>query len=106
MSCDHSHYLLFLVTDVQQEAPEHEQILNIMSYAQRGRMDEQRCSLNPVKTGQIKTTPAGWDSRSALNVSCCRMIVDCFPTCSPQVQTMGNTLMTHCGCHCRGLTTR
>ncbi|XP_074512479.1 uncharacterized protein LOC141780917 [Sebastes fasciatus] len=46
-------------TDTVPEAPEHEQILNIMSYAQRGRMDEQRCSLNPVKTGQIKTTPAG-----------------------------------------------
>ncbi|XP_035852994.1 uncharacterized protein LOC116059438 isoform X2 [Sander lucioperca] len=46
-------------TDTVLETPEHEQILNIMSYSQRGRMDEQCCSLSPVKTGQIKTTPAG-----------------------------------------------
>ncbi len=58
-----SHYLLLLLADVQQEAPEHEQMLNIMSSSQRGRMDEQRCSLSPVKTGPIKTTPAGWEDR-------------------------------------------
>ncbi|XP_039680808.1 uncharacterized protein LOC120574510 isoform X2 [Perca fluviatilis] len=46
-------------TDTVLETPEHEQIINIMSYSQRGRMDEQRCSLSPVKTGLIKTTPAG-----------------------------------------------
>ncbi|XP_040919561.1 uncharacterized protein LOC121199128 [Toxotes jaculatrix] len=32
-----------------------------MSLSQRGRMDEQRCTLGPVKTAQIKTTPAGSD---------------------------------------------
>ncbi|XP_056263322.1 uncharacterized protein LOC130188830 isoform X2 [Pseudoliparis swirei] len=46
-------------TDTVQENPEHESILNIMNYAQRGRMEDQCCSLNPVKTGQLKTTPAG-----------------------------------------------
>ncbi|XP_044037677.1 uncharacterized protein LOC122869107 isoform X2 [Siniperca chuatsi] len=46
-------------TDAVLEAPELEQILNIMSFSQRGQMDEQRCALSPVKTGQIKTTPAG-----------------------------------------------
>ncbi|KAK9535246.1 hypothetical protein VZT92_007640 [Zoarces viviparus] len=46
-------------TDPVQEAPGLDQILNIMSYSQRGRMEEQCCSLSPVKTGQIKTTPAG-----------------------------------------------
>ncbi|XP_034749032.1 uncharacterized protein LOC117957424 isoform X2 [Etheostoma cragini] len=46
-------------TDTVLVTPEHEQILNIISDSQRGRMDEQRCSLSPVKTRQIKTTPAG-----------------------------------------------
>ncbi|XP_069380658.1 uncharacterized protein [Paralichthys olivaceus] len=41
------------------KSPEQEQFLNIMSHSQRGRMDEQRCSLSPVKTAQIKTSPAG-----------------------------------------------
>lgn len=48
-----------LLIRAQQENPEHESILNIMNYAQRGRMEDQCCSLNPVKTGQLKTTPAG-----------------------------------------------
>ena len=54
-----SHYFFFLLADVQQETAEHDQIANIVSYSQRGRMDEQRCSLSPVKTGQNKTTPVG-----------------------------------------------
>ncbi|XP_020496541.3 uncharacterized protein [Labrus bergylta] len=41
------------------EAPEQEQILNIMSYSQRGRMEEQRCALGPVTTLQIKATTTG-----------------------------------------------
>ncbi|KAK1878175.1 Tyrosine-protein kinase BAZ1B [Dissostichus eleginoides] len=41
------------------EAREHEQINNIMSYSQRGRMDEQRCSLSPLKTEPVKTTAPG-----------------------------------------------
>ncbi|XP_023260078.1 Purkinje cell protein 2 homolog [Seriola lalandi dorsalis] len=43
-------------TNTVEESPEQEQILNIMSFTQRGRMDEQRCTLSPVKTAQIKTT--------------------------------------------------
>ncbi|KAI3359184.1 hypothetical protein L3Q82_002709 [Scortum barcoo] len=46
-------------TNAVLEATEHEQILNIMSCSQRGRMDEQCCSLSPVKTSQ--TTLAGLD---------------------------------------------
>ncbi|XP_053299268.1 uncharacterized protein LOC128458456 [Pleuronectes platessa] len=41
------------------KSPEQDQILNIMSLSGRGRMDEQRCTLSPAKTAQIKTTPAG-----------------------------------------------
>ena len=51
------------MADVQQEAREHEQINNIMSYSQRGRMDEQRCSLSPLITEPVKTTAPGLDSR-------------------------------------------
>ncbi|KAA8585241.1 hypothetical protein FQN60_003935 [Etheostoma spectabile] len=46
-------------TDTELVTPEHEEILNIISDSQRGRMNEQRCSLSPVKTRQIKTTPPG-----------------------------------------------
>ncbi|KAK5913907.1 hypothetical protein CgunFtcFv8_008391 [Champsocephalus gunnari] len=42
--------------NVLQEAGEHGQINNIMSYTQRGRMDEQRCSLSPLKMEPVKTT--------------------------------------------------
>ncbi|KAL3053579.1 hypothetical protein OYC64_005995 [Pagothenia borchgrevinki] len=45
--------------NVLQEAREHEQINNIMSYSQRGRMDEQRCSLSPLITEPVKTTAPG-----------------------------------------------
>ncbi|KAF3846215.1 hypothetical protein F7725_003293 [Dissostichus mawsoni] len=45
--------------NVLQEAREHEQINNIMSYSQRGRMDEQRCSLSPLKTEPVKTSAPG-----------------------------------------------
>uniref|UniRef100_A0A3B4Z9M4 Uncharacterized protein n=1 Tax=Stegastes partitus TaxID=144197 RepID=A0A3B4Z9M4_9TELE len=31
-------------------SPEQEQILNLLSYSQRGRMDEQRCTLKPLNT--------------------------------------------------------
>ncbi|XP_047426986.1 uncharacterized protein LOC124997373 isoform X2 [Mugil cephalus] len=44
-------------TDIVLESPEQEQILNILSRSQRGRMDEQCCTLSPAKTAQIKTTP-------------------------------------------------
>ncbi|XP_039978790.1 uncharacterized protein LOC120787159 [Xiphias gladius] len=46
-------------TNTVLECPEQEQICNIMSFSQRGRMDEQRCTLGPVKTAELKTTPAG-----------------------------------------------
>ncbi|XP_036944642.1 uncharacterized protein LOC119013859 isoform X2 [Acanthopagrus latus] len=42
--------------DTKQEAQELEQILSAMSYSQRGRMEEQRCALSPVKTRQVKNT--------------------------------------------------
>lgn len=38
-----------------------------MSYSQRGRMDEQRCTLSPVKTGQNKNAAKGWDRRQILS---------------------------------------
>ncbi|XP_028268831.1 uncharacterized protein LOC114440541 [Parambassis ranga] len=38
------------------ESSEEEEILNIMSHSQRGRIEEQCCTLSPVKTAQIKTT--------------------------------------------------
>ncbi|XP_035035710.1 uncharacterized protein LOC118122894 isoform X2 [Hippoglossus stenolepis] len=41
------------------KSPEQDEIMNIMSLSQRGRMDEQRCTLSPAKAAQIKTTPAG-----------------------------------------------
>lgn len=60
LSWDSSYNLLFLLATVQQEAPEHEQLLNPTSSSQQGQMDQQRCSQSPVKTGQIESTPAGW----------------------------------------------
>lgn len=82
ISCDSSQYLIFLLAGDQQEPPEQEQILKIMSYSQRGRMDEQRCVLSPVKTGQTKNTSEGWDKRHkdtiCIYVSFGILIVDCF----------------------------
>ncbi|XP_030591061.1 uncharacterized protein LOC115784108 [Archocentrus centrarchus] len=50
-------------SDTVLESPELEQILDIMSYSKRGRMDEQCCSLSPAK---MHTTPAGSkDERSS-----------------------------------------
>lgn len=47
---------LFSIDGFSQEDQDQEQILNIMSCSQRGRLDEQRCTLSPAKTGQIKKT--------------------------------------------------
>ncbi|XP_062264824.1 uncharacterized protein LOC133971476 isoform X4 [Platichthys flesus] len=49
------------------KSPEQDQILNIMSLSGRGRMDEQRCTLSPAKTAQIKTTPAGSNHKEFSN---------------------------------------
>uniref|UniRef100_A0A667ZKQ5 Purkinje cell protein 2 n=1 Tax=Myripristis murdjan TaxID=586833 RepID=A0A667ZKQ5_9TELE len=40
------------------DSPEQEKILNIMNYSQRGRMDDQRCTLDPTKPAQKKNTSA------------------------------------------------
>ncbi|XP_035812392.2 uncharacterized protein LOC111580740 isoform X2 [Amphiprion ocellaris] len=39
-------------TDIERESPEQKQILSILNYSQRGRMEEQRCVLKPVNTTQ------------------------------------------------------
>ncbi|XP_071328266.1 cyclin-dependent kinase 12 [Trachinotus anak] len=51
-------------TNTVEESPEKEQILNILSFSQRGRMDEQRCTLSPVKTVQVKTTGSNYQLSS------------------------------------------
>uniref|UniRef100_A0A3B4Z778 Uncharacterized protein n=1 Tax=Stegastes partitus TaxID=144197 RepID=A0A3B4Z778_9TELE len=38
-------------------SPEQEQILNLLSYSQRGRMDEQRCTLKPLNTISVIENP-------------------------------------------------
>ncbi|KAM3598409.1 uncharacterized protein V6R79_017647 [Siganus canaliculatus] len=48
-------------TDTVVASPEQEQMLKLMSYSQRGRMEEQRCSLSPVRKPQVSNTSAGWD---------------------------------------------
>lgn len=55
-----------LISNFQQEQ-EQEQILNIMSRSQRGRMDGQCCTLSPAKTAHVKTTPIG---RERSNIIC------------------------------------
>ncbi|XP_067427063.1 uncharacterized protein [Thunnus thynnus] len=56
-------------TDTVQETPEQEHIFNMMSYSQRGRMDDQCCALNPSKTSQTKTSPTGSDNKNFLSTS-------------------------------------
>ncbi|KAM7387145.1 hypothetical protein PAMA_009658 [Pampus argenteus] len=51
------------------ETPEHEQIFNLLSYSQRGRMDDQCCALSPSKTAQIKTSPSDSNSKNSLHTS-------------------------------------
>ncbi|KAF0032832.1 hypothetical protein F2P81_015122 [Scophthalmus maximus] len=46
-------------TDSVLDSPEQQQIFNMMSLSQRGRMDEQRCTLSPARTAKIKATPTG-----------------------------------------------
>ncbi|KAF7654744.1 hypothetical protein LDENG_00065510 [Lucifuga dentata] len=53
------HNLLYFVANVQQEAPDQEQILNIMSYSQHGRKEEQHCTLDPATETKSSTTPTG-----------------------------------------------
>lgn len=56
-------YVSFYFVDSKiQESPEQQLILNIMSYS-HGKMDDERCTLSPVETGQIKSTLTGWHSR-------------------------------------------
>uniref|UniRef100_A0A3B4ZNA9 Uncharacterized protein n=1 Tax=Stegastes partitus TaxID=144197 RepID=A0A3B4ZNA9_9TELE len=56
-SCVSSYCLLILLCNVQQGSPEQEQILNLLSYSQRGRMDEQRCTLKPLNTISVIENP-------------------------------------------------
>ncbi|CAK6978330.1 uncharacterized protein LOC121884410 [Scomber scombrus] len=55
------------VTDTVPETPEQEQMFNILSYSQRGRMDDQSCALSPSKTAQTKTSPTGSNNKNFLN---------------------------------------
>lgn len=72
-------YIPFSLPNVKQESQELEQILNAMSHSQRGRMEEQRCTLSPVKTRQVKNTGLYSRQKDAISmyVSICRLIVDC-----------------------------
>ena len=71
---------------MKQEAQELEQILSAMSYSQRGRMEEQRCALSPVKTQQVKNTGLYSRQKDAIDmyVSICRVIVDCVTPVPPR----------------------